>query len=750
MGTEKMRKASQASSSFVLLLCALGLGLVLVGCSGSDGDVGPAGATGAAGAVGAAGPAGADGSAGARGPAGSAGAAGPAGPAGAAGTDGTDGAAGASAVVPGSSLAQGKAIKGVLSGSSVILSVYAANQVGAIGGPGAAGFSAPTAFAAAAVACGPGTTLVALSANAGVPAGALARCRIGSVGTTDANGAFALTVPDAQTSLKGPLHVEVTNGTMVDEATGASILGPAGNGINTRLRALSAVEFLDDLRGAGGVPDIQQVAVTALTEFATTLAIDAAGSAPTSSQAHQANTLTGSIFGIGADVVRTLPSDTLNSDSSSDSDASKLYGIVNAGFSQLAQDLGGDRDVLDLVRVGAEDYRNRMLDSFGVAALIPARLIDIPRAGLGPAGGSGLLIPGPAGTELPSDAFARQLSNSIATMQAGGANQTGFTLDAETLATISRADFSSNILVTLASNGIRFADAFLPSGSLAHVRGNGVLALNDGLGISGGVATMRNAVGNGAAFGGGPAGSLQVGSGGSFFTGETVFARFTPTNYVVGGARDDRGYGTITVSPRWTLSGVTANDVALGLAPAGVLAGTYAEAFAGGADSPFQQRTLTVTLSALTLNVTPTGVIPVIPADAVLHVSGVRDANGNPLQISTPLPTGGVISRGFALQPNNIDFLPNGLIRAISAAGFSQFDGLGKSGTFTMKLAPGLPILLHTAQAGAGTQAESNAPPATGTTTCKGSSATVTANAPLLAGACVFVDEMRLSLTVKP
>jgi len=718
MGIKKFAGgARQASSGLIVLLAVFGL--VLIGCSndGAVGPAGPAGAPGATGAPGAVGPSGAagvagsDGANGARGAAGVAGNDGADGAAGTAGVDGDAGAAGASSVVPGTSLAQGKAVKGVLVGSSVFLSVYAANQAGAIGGPGAAGFSAPTPYAlGTAVNCGSGTTVIASTAIEGVPAGALARCRLGSAGTTDATGAFALTVPDSQTALKGPLHVEVQNGSMVDEATGATILGPAGVAINTSLRALAAVDFLDDLRQAGGLPDIQKVAVTGLTEFATSLAIGAGSQAPTTVQAHSANTLTGQIFGIGSDVVRTLPSDILDPGSSSDSEDAKSYGLVNAGLSQLAQDLGGDRDVLDVVRVGADDFSNYILDSSGTAT-------------------AALTVPGPSLTPLPSDAFARQFGTAITTIQASSANQTGFTVSADTIAAINVADFSSNILLTMSNNGIRIADALVPSGSLAHVRPD-VLLAGDGLGIQGGVAIMRNAVGAPGA----PdaVGRVRVGSGSGFFQSETVFARAILRNYVTSGANDDRGFGSIMVSPRWTMHGVTANDIAQGLAPAG---------------TQIDLRSITVTLSALKLDVTSTGVLPSIPSDAVLHVSGLRDGNGNPLQFPTAIAPGGIISRGFALSPNIVDLLPNGLVRAITGQGFAQFNTLGKNGIFVMELGMGIPILLHASAAN--TQAETNAPPLTGTASCTGSPALVSA-APLGVADCQLVDEVRFSINVAP
>merc|ERR1712000_336155 len=91
----------------------------------------------------------------------------------------------------------------------------------------------------------------------------------------------------------------------------------------------------------------------------------------------------------------------------------------------------------------------------------------------------------------------------IETIQASSVNQTGFTIDAATITTISKAHIMSNNIVTLADNGCVVADARLPSGSMIFVRqhrgGTSTGVATDGAaddqGIVNGVATLRNAAG---------------------------------------------------------------------------------------------------------------------------------------------------------------------------------------------------------------------------------------------------------------
>ena len=98
-------------------------------------------------------------------------------------------------------------------------------------------------------------------------------CQLGSSGITDADGNFAITLPGETTRLVGPALIEATSGQFIDEATGNTETGPIG-AANTTLRTLVPVDYLDELRlPSGGGTTIERVAVTALTEIATTRAL---------------------------------------------------------------------------------------------------------------------------------------------------------------------------------------------------------------------------------------------------------------------------------------------------------------------------------------------------------------------------------------------------------------------------------------------------------------------------------------------
>ncbi len=703
MGIKKTRKARWASSSFILLLCALGLGLVLIGCSGDDGSVGPsgpAGPPGPAGAVGPAGTSGADGSsgaAGARGPAGPAGPAGPQGAAGATGVTGAAGAEGSAAVVPGSTLTKGLAIKGPISNAVVTLSLYGANNSDA---------------------CPANTTAIAGT-------GALAltgRCLIGSSGTTDENGLFALTIPANQTVASGPFLVTVSNGVMTDEVTGATVTGPQGAGINTDFRALLALDFADDLRLPGGASNIIPVAVTALTEMATVRALSAGTVAPSPGDAHSANTQTAELFGLtGVDITTTIPSNILDPNSVNDSDVAKRYGLINAGFSQLAQVMEGDQDVLDVLRAVARDYDDGILNSTSTSGLAA----DVTVTG--------------ASRTMPASTMGNTFAAAIETLQASSVNQTGFTVEADVLAAIRKAPIMSNNILTLADNGCVVADARLPSGSMIFVRthqggtsdGTAGVGTGDGRGIFNGIATLRNAAGGlGDTIGPDAAGRLAVSfPGGGLFSAQSVTIRCILANYSQGQtSAGDRGAGTVVISPRFTIRDPVQADVALGLATQ-----AHVNALAGSA------RTLTAVLSGMTVNNNPTGVTASQPEGSFLTITGLRDGAGSTINVSTPLAPTSVLNQGG----NVVRFVPNALIAALSNAGISQFDTLVKSGTFVYEISPGMNLQLH---GNAADVTESNAPPAGRAATCNGDPDTMISNTP--AAGCVTVNTLRGSLSV--
>ena len=143
-------------------------------------------------------------------------------------------------------------------------------------------------------------------------------------------------------------------------------------------------------------PRFERVAVTALTEIATTRALAVANQglagrtglpignrvmgAPTAAQAHAANAQIANLYGlVGLDIARTIPSDILDERSEDDAPAMQHYGLVNAGFSQLALSAAGDNDTLDVVAAAAADYSNGVFDGLAYGEeRFPSLVVGLP------------------------------------------------------------------------------------------------------------------------------------------------------------------------------------------------------------------------------------------------------------------------------------------------------------------------------------------------------------------------------------
>ena len=348
------------------------------------------------------------------------------------------------------------------------------------------------------------------------------------------------------------------------------------------------VDYLDELRlPSGGGTTITRVAVTALTEIATTRALAVANEslggrspvgalqmgsdvrgAPTSAQAHAANAQIANLYGlVGLDIARTIPSDILDERSEDDAPSMQHYGLVNAGFSQLALAAAGDNDTLDVVAAAADDYSDGIFD--GLAYGEPSL-----------AGAGQVRLPGNPLFTQTSAAFASTFAQAIATLQGSSRNQSGFTIDADGLTQVAEASFDSSNVLTLDNNGCVVADRNVPSGSHITVR-----AIEDG------VATLRNALGEKASSN--PAIAtiginryVRTGlvANGDPFSAATVQLRCTVANFGQGNTfLGDRGNGTISVSPRFTIRDARPHEVgtwwpgdpdgAADTGPDGVLAG---------------------------------------------------------------------------------------------------------------------------------------------------------------------------------
>ena len=406
------------------IIMALGVMFVLAACSGDDGEIGPPGppgpagppgATGAqgpagVGTVGPPGPTGAPGPPGAPGvgvagppgppgPAGPAGEQGPQGPQGETGAAGPAGTAGPPLLPAGTVSLSGAAMKGPITGGTVTASVYAANQSG-------------------------GTCLVNTPAIANTTP---ARCRVGT-GQTDGTGQYAVAVP---TNLVGPVLLEVTSGTFIHETNFQSIIVTP----STSLRTLYAGPVTSgSLRGS----------ISALTEFATALALGTDDDAPTRTEAREANEQVARMFGMaGVDIVSTSASNVVDAGSVADSEGMKQIGLINAGFSSLfAQTASGTTtNVLTLIKELGRDLSDGSFD--------------------GKQNSQDLSIPGIGA--LSEEAASDQLAAAIATFQVNPTlNRTGFMMSATQLQAIRDMETGTpdptTPLITFVQNEITWRD----------------------------------------------------------------------------------------------------------------------------------------------------------------------------------------------------------------------------------------------------------------------------------------------------
>lgn len=164
-------------------------------------------------------------------------------------------------------------------------------------------------------------------------------------GTTGSDGSYSLSI-----NYSGPVLVEVTSGSYIDEATGET------ENISQPLRA--AMVSVD-----GDV----QVAVTPLTEIAVRLA--EAGGGLSDDKIDAANDLLSQL--LGADIIATQPADPDNSSGGFDGASSdeQDYCLLLAAISQMAETAGQDVDVMDILKALEEDLGDLELDQTGIDLL---------------------------------------------------------------------------------------------------------------------------------------------------------------------------------------------------------------------------------------------------------------------------------------------------------------------------------------------------------------------------------------------
>lgn len=284
-----------------------------------------------------------------------------------------------------------------------------------------------------------GGTVTAYAIAAGVPGNVLATA------ITDADGNYSLTIE----GYSGPVLLEITGGSFIDEATGAAIDLPGSSGSGLRA-AVGNVTAAGDL----------QVQITPLTTFAAARAAQMTDGL-TASNIDAANQQLSAYFG-GIDLLAMSPIDpTVAGASAGASQAAVDYGLILGGLSQLADLLGVDP--LTLVTALAEDIGDGDFDgAYGGAAVIAG------------------------GDPLPADTGGADLAAAIGTFSAGSANLAGGTASPALLALLANGGPQPSGAVVEIKAGIAYVCARFGSGAVKcwgmnnHVLlGNGQLGLGD-------------------------------------------------------------------------------------------------------------------------------------------------------------------------------------------------------------------------------------------------------------------------------
>ena len=293
------RKMRRALSSFALLLCVIALGVFLVACEGEEGPAGAQGDTGATGATGAPG----------------VGVAGPQGSIGDAGAAGATGATGAQGPLPAGALGiTGTAMKGALVGATVTFK-----------GSGAGCTAISNTATGTPLLCNLAASNTALSA------------------TTGSDGSYAVQLNALYT---GPVVIEVTGGTYVNEADGLTKTGPT-----TAMKSILPLAPISGQVTASVTPFTSMAAARAISQ-ATTFTV-------TSTVVTSANDAVATLYGL-TDIVGTEPINTALAVPTGTTANAQQYGLMTASFSQAAATLG--IEPLNLVNAVVTDYTDGVLD----------------------------------------------------------------------------------------------------------------------------------------------------------------------------------------------------------------------------------------------------------------------------------------------------------------------------------------------------------------------------------------------------
>jgi hypothetical protein len=209
--------------------------------------------------------------------------------------------------------------------------------------------------------------------------------------TSDSQGAFMLSVAD----YSGPVMLQATGGTYVDEATGTSMSIAAPDVLSAVLTTMSA----------GSV--ITGIQVTPITSMAQSMALHMTGGM-TDANIAAANTAVGNYFMVN-DILHTMPMNPLAPGSGSTAtQATMNYGMVLAAMSQYARTVGMTMSST-FVTAMTDDASDGVMD--GKSAGTPISM------------GGGMM----GGTMMQTEAGTAGLATAMTTFMSSSANKSGLT-----------------------------------------------------------------------------------------------------------------------------------------------------------------------------------------------------------------------------------------------------------------------------------------------------------------------------------
>ena len=197
-------------------------------------------------------------------------------------------------------------------------------------------------------------------------------------------------------SYAGPVMLQMTGGTYMDEATGATMPMMAGDVMTAVLPSMTAGQTLNGVQ------------VTPLTAMAQTMAQHMSGGM-TDANITAANTNVGKYFMV-TDVLHNVPMNPLTSGSGNSATQDQInYGMALAGMSQYAQSQGMSSSSA-MVTAMMNDASDGVMD--------------------GMMSGSGVMMGG-MGTSMlmPANAGTSGMASAMATFMASPQNQSGVTAD---------------------------------------------------------------------------------------------------------------------------------------------------------------------------------------------------------------------------------------------------------------------------------------------------------------------------------